>query len=86
MIQLSKNYSLPERPHEPIPIKVVGVGSAGSNVLDRVLLDGMDKNDRAIGTQVVRPPVEAIQEFKVLTNLYGADLGRTGGGVISLVS
>jgi len=46
----------------------------------------MDNNDRAIGTQVVRPPVEAIQEFKVLTNLYGADLGRTGGGVISLVS
>ncbi|PYK30402.1 MAG: cell division protein FtsZ [Verrucomicrobia bacterium] len=53
MIQLSKNYSLPERPHEPIPIKVVGVGSAGSNVLDRVLLDGMDKNDLiAINTDV----------------------------------
>src|SRR5947207_3163828 len=30
MIQLSKNYSLPERQEEPIPIKVVGVGSAGS--------------------------------------------------------
>src|SRR5216110_3918587 len=45
MIQLSKNYSLPERQEEPIPIKVVGVGSAGSNALDRVLLDGMDKND-----------------------------------------
>src|SRR3989442_10639878 len=45
MIQLSKNYSLPERPEEPIPIKVVGVGSAGSNALDRVLLDGMDKAD-----------------------------------------
>jgi len=45
MIQLSKNYSLPERHDEPIPIKVVGVGSAGSNALDRVLLDGMDKND-----------------------------------------
>jgi cell division protein FtsZ len=53
MIQLSKNYSLPERPQEPIPIKVVGVGSAGSNVLDRVLLDGMDKNDLiAINTDV----------------------------------
>jgi cell division protein FtsZ len=44
MIQLSKNYSLPERPEEQIPIKIVGVGSAGSNALDRVLLDGMDKN------------------------------------------
>jgi cell division protein FtsZ len=53
MIQLSKNYTLPERQEEPIPIKVVGVGSAGSNALDRVLLDGMDKNDLiAINTDV----------------------------------
>jgi len=53
MIQLSKNYSLPERQEEPIPIKVVGVGSAGSNVLDRVLLDGMDKADLiAVNTDV----------------------------------
>src|SRR5947207_15441959 len=53
MIQLSKNYSLPERQEEPIPIKVVGVGSAGSNALDRVLLDGMDMGDLiAINTDV----------------------------------
>ena len=53
MIQLSKNYSLPERQEEPIPIKVVGVGSAGSNALDRVLLDGMDKGDLiAVNTDV----------------------------------
>src|SRR5947208_15368998 len=53
MIQLSKNYSLPERQEEPIPIKVVGVGSAGSNAIDRVLLDGMDKADLiAINTDV----------------------------------
>jgi len=53
MTQLSKNYSLPERQEEPIPIKVVGVGSAGSNALDRVLLDGMEKNNLiAINTDV----------------------------------
>ena len=53
MIQLSKNYSLPERQQEPIPIKVVGVGGAGTNALDRVLLDGMDKGDLiAINTDV----------------------------------
>jgi cell division protein FtsZ len=53
MIQLSKNYSLPERQDEPIPIKVVGVGGAGSNALDRVMLDGMDKADLiAINTDV----------------------------------
>jgi cell division protein FtsZ len=53
MIQLSRNYSLPERQEEPIPIKVAGVGSAGCNVLDRVLLDGMEKADLiAINTDV----------------------------------
>lgn len=53
MIQLGKNYSLPEREIEIIPIKVAGVGSAGSNALDRVLLDGMDKADLiAINTDV----------------------------------
>src|SRR5256714_10712312 len=53
MIQLSKNYSLPEREEETIPIKVVGVGGAGSNALDRIVLDGMEKADLiAINTDV----------------------------------
>ena len=53
MIQLSKNYSLPEREEEIIPIKVVGVGGAGSNALDRIVLDGLDKADHvAINTDV----------------------------------
>ena len=53
MIQLSKNYSLPEREIETIPTKVAGVGTAGSNALDRVLLDGTDKSDLiAINTDV----------------------------------
>src|SRR5262249_5893002 len=37
--------SLPEREEQIIPIKVIAVGSAGSNALDRVVLDGMDKSD-----------------------------------------
>src|SRR5246127_2657066 len=52
MIQLSHNYKLPER-QEDILIKVVGVGGAGINALDRVVLDGMDKGDLiAINTDV----------------------------------
>lgn len=53
MIQLSRNYSLPEKAEEEISIKVAGVGGAGSNVLDRIVLDGMDKADLiAINTDV----------------------------------
>src|ERR687888_2298645 len=53
MIQLSKNYTLPEREEEIIPIKIIGIGGAGSNALDRLVLDGMDKADLiAINTDV----------------------------------
>ena len=53
MIQLSRNYSLPERTEEEIPIKVVGVGGAGSNALDRIVLDGLEKAQLiAINTDV----------------------------------
>ncbi len=43
MIQLSKNYSLPDRLAEFIPVKVVSVGGAGLNALDRIVLDGLEK-------------------------------------------
>src|SRR5438270_1219633 len=53
MIQLSHNYTLPEREDELIPIKVIGVGGAGCNALDRIVLDGLDKSDLiAINTDV----------------------------------
>jgi cell division protein FtsZ len=53
MIQLSKNYSLPEREEDVIPMKVAGVGGAGCNALDRIVLDGLEKADHiAINTEV----------------------------------
>lgn len=45
MIQLSRNYSLPEQQDDTIRIKVIGVGGAGSNALDRIVLDGLEKAD-----------------------------------------
>ena len=53
MIQLNKNYSLPERMAEVIPIKIVSVGGAGLNALDRIVLDGLERADVvAINTDV----------------------------------
>jgi cell division protein FtsZ len=53
MIQLSKNYSLPEREEGFIPIKIVSVGGAGLNALDRIVLDGLERADVvAINTDV----------------------------------
>jgi cell division protein FtsZ len=53
MIQLNKNYSLPERLAEFIPIKIASVGGAGLNALDRIVLDGLERADVvAINTDV----------------------------------
>jgi hypothetical protein len=50
------------------------------------LLDGMDNNERAIATVIVKPSIDALQEVKVDTNLYSAQLGRAGGAVINLIT
>ncbi len=52
------------------------------------LLDGIDNNidvvDFLNGTAfVVLPPVDAIQEFKLQTNMYNAEIGRAGGAVLN---
>ena len=53
MIQLSKNYSLPDSASEFIPIKILSVGGAGLNALDRIVLDGLERADVvAINTDV----------------------------------
>jgi hypothetical protein len=50
------------------------------------MIDGMDDNERFIGTVIVKPSVDALQEMKVETNLYSAEFGRTAGGVIDFVT
>jgi cell division protein FtsZ len=53
MVQLNRQYDRERNPGEPIRVKVVGIGGAGSNILDRVMLDGIDEADLvAINTDV----------------------------------
>lgn len=55
-------------------------------VLNNNMIDGMDNNERIIGTIGVRPSIDAIQEFKVQTNLYSAEISRTSGGVVNIIT
>ena len=57
-------------------------GKRGDN---EVLLDGIS-NVRGNRTVVGVPTMEAVQEFKVLTNTYDSQYGRTGGGIVTIVS
>ncbi|MGI9086708.1 MAG: cell division protein FtsZ [Chthoniobacterales bacterium] len=85
MIQLSRNYSLPEKEEDLIAIKIIGVGGAGSNALDRVVLDGLDKADLIAANTDVQSLTSSVAANKVqlgrmLTRGLGAggdpDLGR----------
>jgi hypothetical protein len=54
--------------------------------LNNWVVDGIDDNERIIGTIGVKPNVEGIQEITVQTNSYAAEAGRTAGGVINVVT
>jgi cell division protein FtsZ len=70
MIQLSKNYTLPERAEDFIPIKIVSVGGAGLNALDRIVLDGLEGADVLAVNTDVQSLASSVAAHKV-------QLGRT---------
>lgn len=47
------------------------------------LFDGIDNNESLVNTIVFFVPPDAIQEFRVDTNVAPAEYGRAGGGVIN---
>jgi Carboxypeptidase regulatory-like domain len=49
------------------------------------LIDGADNNDFLGNNIVVNPNPDAVQEFKILTNNYTAEYGRTSGGIVNQV-
>ena len=57
-----------------------------SSTLNNFLIDGMDNNERFIGTIIVRPSIDALEEVRVLVNEYSAQFGRTAGGVINMIT
>jgi Carboxypeptidase regulatory-like domain/TonB-dependent Receptor Plug Domain len=50
------------------------------------MIDGFDNNERMIGVIGVRPSPDAIDQVKILTGLYTAEVGRSSGGVVNLLT
>jgi outer membrane receptor protein involved in Fe transport len=69
-----------------------GAVTAGFNVngmrnqSNNFLLDGTSNNDTFNTGFVLRPPPDAIQEFKILTHSYSAEYGRNAGSVVNVVT
>ncbi len=58
-------------------------GSLNRN--NEFLLDGAPNNAQAGGNNIALvPSVDAVEEFKIQTNSYDAQYGKTGGGIINV--
>ena len=68
-------------------VNVHGVRSLQNNfILDGVDNNSISTNVQELTTQVVRPSVDSIQEFKIITNPYSAEYGRSPGAAISVTT
>jgi hypothetical protein len=50
------------------------------------LIDGVDNNAGFNGYYVISPSIDSIQEFKVQTNAYSAEFGRSAGAQVNVVT
>jgi hypothetical protein len=57
-----------------------------ADVINNQLIDGMDNNERVIGSIGVRPSVESIQEVNVQANTFTAEVGRSAGAIINVIT
>jgi hypothetical protein len=73
------------RPDDRRPSSSFSVNGS-DDTLNNTIVDGIDDNERVIGSTGIKPVVEAIQEITIQTNSYAADAGRTAGGVVSIIT
>ena len=67
--------------------QTANITANGQNeVFNNQLIDGLDNNEREQFTLLMRPSIDMIQEVKVDTNSYPAEVGRAGGAVINLLT
>jgi Carboxypeptidase regulatory-like domain/TonB dependent receptor-like, beta-barrel len=76
----------------PIPIGGSGIPTGGLSIAggrdDSVtyLLDGGNNTALTYGAPVVSPNPDTVAEFRILSNNYTAEFGRSAGGVVSVVT
>ena len=62
-----------------------GFNVAGSSeVSNNFTINGFNNNNQDVSAPVFRPSIDAIQEFKVLTGVYPAELGYGSGGQVQV--
>ena len=67
--------------------EVTRVSFAGMRDLsNEITVDGADNVNTATGSQRAAPSQEAVSEFRVVNNSFGAEYGRALGGIVNIVT
>ena len=77
----------PSNYYDPTKTEVGGIsygGATGRNVIINV--DGGDNNDGVVRGLLQQFTADAIQEYKVTTQRYSAEFGRSTGGVVNVIT
>lgn len=56
------------------------------DTLNNNMIDGLDNNEREQGFIGVRPSIDGISEVRVMTNDYTAEVGRSTGAVVNVLT
>jgi Carboxypeptidase regulatory-like domain/TonB-dependent Receptor Plug Domain len=80
LVQLAPNVSTNDPSGRGTGVAINGQRGASTNIL----LDGTENSNTFTATIAQNVPQDAVSEFRILTNTFGAEYGRASGGVVNV--
>lgn len=60
--------------------------NGGASLTNEILINGTTNVVAGQGNLAYTPPIDALQEFRIMSSNFSSEFGRTGGGVVNIVT